>query len=628
MTTGVACPLVIPQFFNNLGEPAVGGSVLTQVGGINAATYQDSGLTTALPNPIPLNSRGEVSNAIGASCQLFLTPNTVYTFTLYDANGNQLWVATYVNGVQVILSQATIGALLYPQTAAEIAAGVTPSAYQYYYGNVLRYGADPTGTNDSSAAFTNAGQVAMVYGGEVYIPAPSNYYLLQHNINWAQSPTQTYVGGFNVRMDGNPHSGLNSPQGTIHAKHIDVAVFDLTGNNAVQFYDLCVTTDTATYPQTCFLSARNSSGASLKLRYQNCRVYGSFSVAVYYDYGSEDDILIGCDFENYSTNTNTGPAGEAPAVCVWTSHNISGLTSPNVTIATGAQSCLHHHVIGGDYAYQGDVVTSGAAIFYLEEISFLKIDHPWTAANNGGSIVYVDPTNGASSNISLVDIEVENGAAPTYGVLFGEPASGQSPTNWLIDSCYFAGVTSPLTTSVNTTCDSFRIRNISGGADGISVGGPLSYCTFDTDAVELSLGAVSNCVFIGARNNWNFNGTITACKIVDTSAASSRTWTPSAGSFTGTGVGFADTEYTTDGTRCTVTFDVSASGGNLAYTAGTAITGLPFPATRTPGLVSVYDFTGTTYIGSGWVDGNGLHLANSITSTAHVFFIEAQYFVG
>lgn len=83
-------PPPILQFLNNAGAPAAGGSVLTQVGGINFATYQDSGGNTPLPNPIPLNSRGEISNSSGVSCQLFLQAGVVYTFTLYDINGNQL----------------------------------------------------------------------------------------------------------------------------------------------------------------------------------------------------------------------------------------------------------------------------------------------------------------------------------------------------------------------------------------------------------------------------------------------------------------------------------------------------------------------------------------------------------
>ena len=90
-------PPPILQFFDNNGKPNAGGSVLTQVGGVNYATYQDSAGATPLPNPIPLNSRGEVSNASGTSCQLFLASGVAYTFTLYDANGNQLNQASYTS---------------------------------------------------------------------------------------------------------------------------------------------------------------------------------------------------------------------------------------------------------------------------------------------------------------------------------------------------------------------------------------------------------------------------------------------------------------------------------------------------------------------------------------------------
>lgn len=96
-------PSPILQFFGNNGAPLVGGSVLTQVGGVNAATYQDAAGTTALPNPIPLNSRGEISNASGISSQLYLTAGVTYTFTLYDGpNGTGNVISTSTNAGNVI----------------------------------------------------------------------------------------------------------------------------------------------------------------------------------------------------------------------------------------------------------------------------------------------------------------------------------------------------------------------------------------------------------------------------------------------------------------------------------------------------------------------------------------------
>lgn len=54
------------------------------------------------------------------------------------------------------VTPASLGAVLYPRTDAEIAAGVTPTYYHYAPGNVLRYGADPTGAAESTAAFSAA----------------------------------------------------------------------------------------------------------------------------------------------------------------------------------------------------------------------------------------------------------------------------------------------------------------------------------------------------------------------------------------------------------------------------------------------------------------------------------------
>ncbi len=106
-TTYGISPAPILQFFNNAGQPTAGGSILTQVGGVNYATYQDSAGATPLPNPIPLNSRGEVSNSSGQSCQLFLEEGVVYEFTLFDANGNQINQAQTVEAVPAASSGPT-----------------------------------------------------------------------------------------------------------------------------------------------------------------------------------------------------------------------------------------------------------------------------------------------------------------------------------------------------------------------------------------------------------------------------------------------------------------------------------------------------------------------------------------
>jgi len=190
MATLVACPSIVQQFFLNDGTPAVGGSVLTQVGSVNTPTYSDSAGTIPLPNPIPLNSRGEISTAAGASSQLFLTPNVVYTFTLSDANGNQIWSEPYVNGTQ--LTQQDVGKLIYPQTPQEITAGVTPTTYLYPPGNVLRYGAVADGVTDCTLAFQNA-LTANANAYPVTVPSAVNFYNLTSYIT-APAETQIILG--------------------------------------------------------------------------------------------------------------------------------------------------------------------------------------------------------------------------------------------------------------------------------------------------------------------------------------------------------------------------------------------------------------------------------------------------
>lgn len=287
MTTGVIATPPILQFTLNNGQLAAGGSILTQVGGINAATYQDSGLTTPLPNPIPLNSRGEVSNASGASCQLFLTPNTIYTFTLSDAGGNQVWVATYVNGVQVAVTQSIIGQALYPQTTAESSAGVTPSNYVYAPGFVDRYGTNTTpGTTDMTSAINAAIAVAFAGGGIVYF-GPFTY---------AHSGTIVWKNGIVYQGVTNTFSKLVYTGPAADQSQINNPINSSTIAN-IHFKDLWFHSNTATA-----LKANIADIGSTFLYFDNCLFSGAM-IAVILDQ-SEIVDFNNCLFQNIVANAN------------------------------------------------------------------------------------------------------------------------------------------------------------------------------------------------------------------------------------------------------------------------------------------------------------------------------------
>ena len=202
MTTVFRSPTTCLQFFNNAGQPNVGGTLLTQVGGVNTATFQDAAGTIPLPNPIPLNSRGEVSNASGASCELFLIEGTTYTFTLFDANGNQIGVYPNINGIND-LSLYTVNATSIPYTPPGASSVTTTVADELGYiqpRNVfdayslaqIANVQSNTGTFDVTAALAAANS----WGAALYIPAGLHYV--------AGSPTFTvpvefeYGATFNV----------------------------------------------------------------------------------------------------------------------------------------------------------------------------------------------------------------------------------------------------------------------------------------------------------------------------------------------------------------------------------------------------------------------------------------------
>jgi hypothetical protein len=90
----------------------------------------------------------------------------------------------------------------YARTAAEIAAGVTPTNLAYQQGDVRRYGADPTGATDSTGGIQNALNV----GQDVYIAAGT--YVIT-------SALSNSVAGRRIHGDG-PKVSILKPTGAIN----------------------------------------------------------------------------------------------------------------------------------------------------------------------------------------------------------------------------------------------------------------------------------------------------------------------------------------------------------------------------------------------------------------------------
>jgi hypothetical protein len=93
--------------------------------------YTTSALSVAHTQPV-------VADAAGVLAPIYLDPAITYKATVTDTTDTLVYTVDPVN--DVIMSQASIGALLYPRTAVEITDGVTPSDYAYPYGDPRRRG--------------------------------------------------------------------------------------------------------------------------------------------------------------------------------------------------------------------------------------------------------------------------------------------------------------------------------------------------------------------------------------------------------------------------------------------------------------------------------------------------------
>lgn len=109
-------------------------------------TYTDFALTTPNTNPVIADSNGVFPTT-------FLKNDVRYRLTLKTSADVLIYTQDDIGGP--VITQAELGAILYPRTSAELAAGVTPTAYQYRPLNPFRYGADGAAGAADSAAFAS-----------------------------------------------------------------------------------------------------------------------------------------------------------------------------------------------------------------------------------------------------------------------------------------------------------------------------------------------------------------------------------------------------------------------------------------------------------------------------------------
>ena len=210
MTVSLA-PVPVFQGVGFGGLPLPGGKLFTYVAGTSTpqATYTDSTQLNQNTNPTILNANGQAN--------VWLVIGQTYKLILQDAFGNQIWsVDNIPGGISLNLTQQTLGQILYPLTAAEIAVGATPVNFIYPadpYVDPRRYGADPLGVINSTVAVQTALNVAYQANGALWIGNQCNFLCgaLKLTLTGANSTGIRIMGSSAPGSSLTAISGLSSP---------------------------------------------------------------------------------------------------------------------------------------------------------------------------------------------------------------------------------------------------------------------------------------------------------------------------------------------------------------------------------------------------------------------------------
>lgn len=214
MSVTIAPPMFL-QFLNqnNSGSPAIGYQLFTYQAGTTTkqATWTDSTQTVQNANPLPLDGNG-VGNLWG-------DPTLAYKFVWAPANDTDPPTSPlrtvdnlYFPLNIAALTQSVLGSILYPRTAAESAAGVTPVNYSYPahssvgYVMLERYGG---GIGVSATANSVAFASAVLVSGQVDCPIGITAGLGTWSFNqpWVLSGTGQSLAGNGPPVGGTGATG-------------------------------------------------------------------------------------------------------------------------------------------------------------------------------------------------------------------------------------------------------------------------------------------------------------------------------------------------------------------------------------------------------------------------------------
>lgn len=341
---------------------APGGKLHTYAAGgtTPATTWSDAAGSSANTNPVTLDSNGTATVRLTAGqAYHFVLKDSTDTTTLWDQDNYQ---SSY-------LTQSDIGGLLYPRTAAEIAASITPTNYSYAAGDIRRYGGSLSANATTNTAAIQAAQSGNF--GVIYVPAGEFAYTVASVTNCTayglNALSKNGTGGtpgnnntaFGTKALASLSGGASNPTGSTAVGYLALAASNGATNTAIgdncMSSDLTGTDNTAVGAQALF-SETTATG-------NNC--YG-FQCGYFITTGNAN-----CLFGNYAGGGPAGPTG--PGITTGTGNcGFGGSTLANVGASGGNSAfgtgALQSTTGGGNVAigyFAGNHANSSSE-FYLD----------------------------------------------------------------------------------------------------------------------------------------------------------------------------------------------------------------------------------------------------------------------
>ena len=293
--------------------------------------------------------------------------------------------------------------------------------------NLLDFGADPTGVNDSSAGIQRWVDYCRMNNKLAY--APAGIYLHKSPINWGAWE------GISVTGDGPGSAGV---AGTI-AQTRFLASFstaqvahDFSGSSYGKIANIAFDYDTgATQPTALILNARGSGGYASDIVWENCN-WASGSICGALNHMAE--VLTWRDCR--------GHAGGVPSLVITTDGDAWGVTSPFGYTFTDVFSCTVFRFFGGDFT--GDNVSNIVFDYTGTDYAEAVIVHGTYFAISGSNAAAME-FNGVWANVHIVGVRVENDSASGSNDYFLTSKASMSGT---IEGSYFqlSGSTAGATT--------------------------------------------------------------------------------------------------------------------------------------------------------------------------------------